>query len=48
MSSVSYKKAPPGTVLIAGGGPVGLFLTHALSFYGIPSILFKRNAHSTL
>lgn len=37
----------PGTVLIAGGGPVGLILAKLLSFYGVKSILFERNATTT-
>lgn len=45
--SPTQKTAPPGTVLIAGGGPVGLFLAHTLSFYGTPSILFERNSDTT-
>lgn len=46
-TSPTQKTAPPGAVLIAGGGPVGLFLAHTLSFYGVPSILFERNADTT-
>ncbi|KAK5102745.1 hypothetical protein LTS08_003545 [Lithohypha guttulata] len=36
-----------GTVLIAGGGPVGLLLARVLSFYGVRSILFERNKTTT-
>ncbi|EFX05670.1 FAD-binding domain containing protein [Grosmannia clavigera kw1407] len=38
---------PTGTVLIAGGGPVGLILARVLSFYGVKSVLFERNATTT-
>lgn len=38
---------PADTVLIAGGGPVGLLLARVLSFYGIKSILFERNKTTT-
>ena len=38
---------PPDTVLIAGGGPVGLLLARVLSFYGTRSILFERNKTTT-
>lgn len=37
---------PEGTVLIAGGGPVGLLLATVLSHYGVKSVLFERN-HTT-
>lgn len=37
---------PSGTVIVAGGGPVGLLLAKVLSSYGIKSVLFERN-HST-
>ncbi|KAK5064849.1 hypothetical protein LTR84_000683 [Exophiala bonariae] len=37
----------PGTIVIAGGGPVGLLLAHVLSFYGVRSILFERNKTTT-
>lgn len=39
--------APQGTVIIAGGGPVGLLLARVLSFYGVKSILFERNKTTT-
>ena len=35
------------TVLIAGGGPVGLILARVLSHYGVKSILFERNQTTT-
>ena len=38
---------PSGTVLIAGGGPVGLTLARVLSFYGTRSILFERSKTTT-
>ncbi|KAL2851932.1 FAD binding domain-containing protein [Aspergillus pseudoustus] len=38
---------PEGTVLIAGGGPVGLILARVLSFYGVKSKLFERNETTT-
>jgi 2-polyprenyl-6-methoxyphenol hydroxylase-like FAD-dependent oxidoreductase len=36
-----------GTVLIAGGGPVGLILARVLSHYGVKSVLFERNKTTT-
>ncbi|KAH7134300.1 FAD-binding domain-containing protein [Dactylonectria macrodidyma] len=36
-----------GTVLIAGGGPVGLLLARVLSYYGVKSVLFERNKSTT-
>ncbi|KAJ5633484.1 FAD binding domain-containing protein [Penicillium lividum] len=38
---------PSGTVLIAGGGPIGLLLARILSFYGVKSALFERNLSTT-
>ncbi|EXJ70410.1 uncharacterized protein A1O5_06478 [Cladophialophora psammophila CBS 110553] len=38
---------PKGTVLIAGGGPVGLLLAKVLSHYGTRSVLFERNQTTT-
>ncbi|KIW76367.1 hypothetical protein Z517_11113 [Fonsecaea pedrosoi CBS 271.37] len=38
---------PKGTVLIAGGGPVGLILAKVLSHYGTRSVLFERNQTTT-
>ena len=37
----------PGTVLIAGGGPVGLLLAIVLSHYGVRSVLLERNETTT-
>lgn len=38
---------PRGTVVIAGGGPIGLLLARSLSFYGVKSVLFERNKTTT-
>ncbi|KAM5353698.1 hypothetical protein ACJ41O_000348 [Fusarium nematophilum] len=38
---------PRGTVVIAGGGPVGLLLARVLSFHGVKSVLFERNKTTT-
>ncbi|KAF2491724.1 FAD-binding domain-containing protein [Lophium mytilinum] len=38
---------PEDTVLIAGGGPVGLILATVLSFYGVKSLLLERNDTTT-
>jgi FAD-dependent monooxygenase len=38
---------PKGTILIAGGGPVGLILARVLSYYGVKSVLFERNKTTT-
>lgn len=35
------------TVVIAGGGPIGLLLARVLSFYGVKSLLFERNKTTT-
>jgi FAD-dependent monooxygenase len=40
-------KLPHGTVLIAGGGPIGLTLARVLAHYDVPSILFERNNSTT-
>ena len=40
-------KLPQGTVLIAGGGPIGLVLARVLAYYDVPSILFERNNSTT-
>lgn len=40
-------RLPKGTVLIAGGGPIGLTLARVLAYYDTPSILFERNASTT-
>lgn len=36
-----------GTVLIAGGGPVGLVLATTLAFYGVSSVVLERNETTT-
>ncbi|EXA32094.1 hypothetical protein FOVG_16671 [Fusarium oxysporum f. sp. pisi HDV247] len=46
-TNVGAQVAPAGTILIAGGGPVGLILARVLSFYGVNSILFERNKTTT-
>lgn len=38
---------PTDTVLIAGGGPVGLLLARVLSYHGVKSVLFERNNDTT-
>lgn len=38
---------PRGTVVIAGGGPVGLLLAKVLSHYGVKSVLAERNKATT-
>lgn len=38
---------PANTVLIAGGGPVGLLLATVLSHHGIRSVLLERNETTT-
>ncbi|KAJ3536123.1 hypothetical protein NM208_g6859 [Fusarium decemcellulare] len=43
----TYQVAPTGTIVIAGGGPVGLLLARVLSFYRVKSILFERNRTTT-
>ncbi|KIW05997.1 uncharacterized protein PV09_03180 [Verruconis gallopava] len=43
----SHERLPAGTVVIAGGGPVGLLLATVLSHYGIRSLLFERNEATT-
>jgi FAD-dependent monooxygenase len=41
------ERLPKGTVLIAGGGPVGLLVAKVLSHYGVKSVLFERNKSTT-
>lgn len=36
-----------GTVLIAGGGPVGLLLANVLAHYNVKSVLLERNQTTT-
>ncbi|KAH7385826.1 FAD-binding domain-containing protein [Pyrenochaeta sp. MPI-SDFR-AT-0127] len=43
----SHEELSAGTVLIAGGGPVGLLLAIVLSHYGIRSVLLERNETTT-
>jgi FAD-dependent monooxygenase len=38
---------PSNTVLIAGGGPIGLLLATVLSHHGIQSVLLERNLTTT-
>ncbi|TVY40340.1 FAD-dependent monooxygenase [Lachnellula subtilissima] len=38
---------PSDTVLIVGGGPVGLLLATVLAFYGVKSLLLERNETTT-
>ena len=40
-------RLPSDTVVIAGGGPIGLTLARVLAYYHVPSILFERNASTT-
>lgn len=35
------------TILIAGGGPVGLLVATVLAHYGVKSVLLERNATTT-
>jgi ribulose 1,5-bisphosphate synthetase/thiazole synthase len=41
------EKLPDDTVLIVGGGPVGLLLANVLAFYGIKSLVLERNNTTT-
>ncbi|KAF5008754.1 hypothetical protein FDECE_4991 [Fusarium decemcellulare] len=45
--TATSQAAPTGTIVIAGGGPVGLLLARVLSFYRVKSILFERNRTTT-
>ena len=45
--NIIVETLPTDTVLIAGGGPVGLILARVLSFYEVKSILFERNETTT-
>ncbi|EXJ71835.1 uncharacterized protein A1O5_04336 [Cladophialophora psammophila CBS 110553] len=38
---------PTGTVLIAGGGPVGLLVAQVLAHYQVKSVLLERNQSTT-
>lgn len=44
--AVTMEVLPENTVLIAGGGPVGLLLAHVLSHYNVKTVLLERN-HTT-
>ena len=46
-SEMKEEVLPNGTVLIAGGGPVGLILARVLSHYGVKSVLVERNTTTT-
>lgn len=41
------RRLPRDTVLIAGGGPIGLTLARVLAYYDVPCILFERNQSTT-
>lgn len=45
--SPEVETLPKGTVVIAGGGPVGLLVAKTLSHYGVKSVLFERNKTTT-
>jgi FAD-dependent monooxygenase len=38
---------PHGSVLIMGGGPVGLILATILAYYGVKSVILERNETTT-
>jgi NADPH-dependent 2,4-dienoyl-CoA reductase/sulfur reductase-like enzyme len=38
---------PADTVLIVGGGPVGLNLATVLAYYGVKSVVLERNETTT-
>jgi FAD-dependent monooxygenase len=38
---------PDDTVLIVGGGPVGLLLANVLAYYGVKSLVLERNNTTT-
>lgn len=46
-NSHKQERLPSGTVVVAGGGPVGLLLATVLSHYGIRSVLLERNETTT-
>lgn len=46
-SATETERLPKGTVLIAGGGPVGLLVAKVLSHYGVKSVLLERNKTTT-
>jgi len=47
VSSSVERRLPDDTVVIAGGGPVGLILARVLSNHGVKSALFERNESTT-
>lgn len=47
LDSGDVEVLPQGTVLIAGGGPVGLTLATTLAHYGIRSVVLERNETTT-
>jgi FAD-dependent monooxygenase len=40
-------KVPDDTVLVIGGGPVGLMVASVLAYFGVRSIVLERNAEPT-
>lgn len=44
---ITTETLPDDTVLIAGGGPVGLILANVLARYGVKSIILERNESTT-
>lgn len=44
---VKEQTLPEDTVLIAGGGPVGMFLAVTLAYFGIKSLVLERNNTTT-
>jgi FAD-dependent monooxygenase len=47
MSTTKEEILPVNTVLIAGGGPIGLFLATVLSHHGVHSVILERNETTT-
>lgn len=47
VAAESPETLPSDTVLIIGGGPVGLLLATVLAFYGVKSVLLERNKTTT-
>ena len=43
----AFEHVDDGTVLIAGGGPVGLMVATVLAYYGVRSIVLERNDTTT-
>lgn len=46
-NEISHEVLSSDTVLIAGGGPVGLLTATVLSRYGVKSVLVERNKSTT-